>query len=83
MPLFQGRDKSKMYPANPGPLPQGGGTARNSTAVYGGGTAADVVPHGKGNFCAQIQNKDVAVTMSTPPILPRLHAGVLLTSTSR
>ncbi|XP_047079921.1 protein LNK1-like [Lolium rigidum] len=64
MPLFQGRDKSKMYPANPGPLLQGVGAARNSTAVYGGGTAADVVSHGKGNFCAQIQNKDVAVTMS-------------------
>jgi hypothetical protein len=57
--LLQGRGSPKIYPADSGPVLQGGGT-RNNT-VYG-----------EGNFCAQIQKNDVAVPMSMPSCLQNI-----------
>jgi hypothetical protein len=68
--MLQGRDKSKMYPANSGAVLQGGGIRSN--AVYGDGRATGVVSHGRGDLCPQAQKNDVAVPMSTPSRLQNI-----------
>jgi hypothetical protein len=63
--MLQGRDKSKMYPANSGLVLQESGI-RNNTVCNNNSRAAGVVSHGKADLCPQAQNNDVAVPMSTP-----------------